>query len=133
MKLKSIYDGLKFSYAGYKAKYIVIHPMEGIMLKDKPVKMWFFGDTIGVKYTTDGTEPTLNSAPVKKEIMMYSAGRVTTKQFTSRGKYDRSFSANFKTGTYLPSGKLAANMKNGGFDYAYYEGKWEKLPDFLKV
>ncbi|QNK64478.1 hypothetical protein H7F33_08365 [Pedobacter sp. PAMC26386] len=133
VKLKSIYDGLKFSYAGYQPRYIIIHPMAGIMLKDKPIKLWFFGDTTKVKYTTDGTEPTLTSAPVKKEIMLYSAGKVTAKLFTHGSRYDKSFTANLKTGTYLAAGKLAKNMKAGGFDYAYYEGKWDKLPDFKNL
>lgn len=45
VRFKSTYDGLKFSY-GWHSNGIDFHPMNGIVLKDKPVTLWYFGDTM---------------------------------------------------------------------------------------
>lgn len=130
VRLKSMYDGLRFSYAGYSTRGISFHPMAGIVVKDKPITFWYFGDTVNVRYTTDGTEPTVTSAPMKKENLLSAPGKVTARLFTDRPRYDKTFSGDFKAGAALPAGKLQKNMRPGGFDYAYYEGEWNKLPNF---
>ena len=130
VKLKSMYDGLKFSYAGYSSGRIVFHPMNGIMLKDKFFDLWYFTDTTKVRYTTDGTDPSLTSNGMKRANALAGPGKIIAHHFTNRSRYDQVYSAEFRTGNYLPPGKLPAKMKAGGFNYAYYEGNWDKLPDF---
>jgi predicted alpha/beta superfamily hydrolase len=133
IRLKSTYDGLKFSYWGYGAKGLVIHPTNGILLKNKPIKMWYFGDTSKVRYTTDGMEPTLASAKLKAEFILSAPGKLILKQFSNSGRYNNSSIGEFKEGAYLPAVSKVKNSKSGGFHYAYYEGKWDKLPDFNKL
>ncbi|MDB5090144.1 MAG: besA, partial [Mucilaginibacter sp.] len=130
VRLKSMYDGLKFSYGGYSPNSIQFHPTDGIILKDKPIKIWYFSDTSKIHYTTDGTQPTPASAIMKHEILISAPGKVSLKQFTSWTKYDRAASGEFKAGGFLPSITKIKNNKPGGFHYAYYEGTWDKLPDF---
>jgi predicted alpha/beta superfamily hydrolase len=130
VRLKSMYDGLKFSYAGFGTKQIEFHPMRGIMLKDKPIKIWYFDDAAKVRYTIDGTEPLLTSAKMQKEITLNATAKVTAKLFTSGGRFDRVLTGDFKEGTYLPALTKAKGMKPGGLHYSYYEGEWDKLPDF---
>jgi predicted alpha/beta superfamily hydrolase len=133
VRLKSIYDGLRFTYEGYTTNAIAFHPMNGTVLKDKPFTLWWFADTANVKYTTGGTEPTISSAQIKTFNILDNPGKVTVKTFTSHPKYDKTVSGNFRTADYLPAVKLPKNMKPGGFDYAYYEGQWDSLPDFNKL
>ncbi len=136
VRLKSMYDGLKFTYADYNTKKPEFHPMNGTILKDKPIKIWlFWGDTSKVRYTMDGTEPTQASPKMGAEITLSGPGKLTAKQFSNRDKYDNANIATgeFKEGAYLPAVSKVKNAKPGGFHYNYYEGKWDKLPDFKKL
>lgn len=122
VRLKSIYDGLKFAY-GWPNGSIEFHPMNGIVLKDKPIKIWYFGDTTKVHYTIDGSEPTMLSASIQPEINLTDAAKVTMKQFTSRSRYDK-----IKTGDFISEKALRPiskpkDVQPGGFHYAYYEGE----------
>ncbi len=51
VRLKAIYDGLKFSYAGYPGTPPEFHPMNGILLKDKPASIFMFST-----YPTSGIQ-----------------------------------------------------------------------------
>jgi predicted alpha/beta superfamily hydrolase len=133
VRLKTTHDGLKFIYMGYGAKGPTIHPTNGILLKNKPIKMWLFGDSSKVRYTTDGTEPTLASAQIKKEFTLSAPGKLIAKRFSNNGRYDMSSVGEFKEGTYLPALSKVKNGIPGGFNYAYYEGKWDKVPDFSQL
>ena len=130
VRLKSAYDGLKFSYTGYSSGKVVFHPMDGVILSGKPISLWYFSDTTNVRYTRDGTQPTIASTQLTHNNMLSGPGKVTIKRFTSRDRYSESFSGSFESGDYLKPGKLQHKMKPGGFNYAYYEGEWDKLPDF---
>jgi len=133
VRLKSMYDGLKFTYLGYTAKGPEFHPMNGALLKDHPVKIWCFSDTTRLRYTTDGTEPTLNSPKMGQEITLNGPATLIAKVFSTRGTYDKSTKGEFKAGTFSPVSLKPKNVKSGGFAYSYYEGEWDKLPDFSKL
>jgi len=133
VRLKSMYDGLKFSYAGYRTNGVSFHPMSGIVLKDKPIKVWYFEDTTKVRYTTDGTEPTAASPLIRPNNIITGPTTFKAKLFASRDRYNKAATGTFKEGTYLPAAPDAGGMKQGGFNYAYYEGTWDKLPDFSKL
>ena len=128
VRLKSIYDGLKFTYTGY-TDAIEFHPMSGIVLKDKPIKIWYFDDTTKVRYTFDGTPPTTLSAKVQPEITLTGPATVTYKRFTNRSTYDKTVTGNFTTGKIPNPVAKQKNVQPGGFNYAYYEGDWDKWPD----
>ena len=128
VRLKSIYDGLKFTYTGY-TDAIEFHPMNGIVLKDKPIKIWYFDDTTKVRYTLDGTAPTTWSAKVQPEVTLTGPATVTYKRFTNRSTYDKTATGNFITEKILSPVSTPKNSKPGGFNYAYYEGDWDKWPD----
>ena len=130
VRLKNMYDGLRFAYEDYGGKPLVFHPTSGIVLKDKPVKIWYFDDTTHVHYTVDGSQPSATSASARPEINLSGAAKVTFRQVTSTPKFDRFVSGDFKEGNYLANTPLRKNYKPGGFSYTYYEGEWDKLPDF---
>ncbi|WP_052496472.1 alpha/beta hydrolase-fold protein [Pedobacter lusitanus] len=132
LRLKGVYDGLKFCYTGYNNE-IEFHPMNGIVLKNKPIKMWYFSDTSKVYYTLDGTEPTLQSKRMQHNFMLTGAARVTDKHFTTRSRYDKVRTGDFVYGETLRPVSKKENMKPGGFNYTYYEGKWEEWPDFKSL
>ncbi|MBB6108146.1 Predicted hydrolase of the alpha/beta superfamily [Mucilaginibacter lappiensis] len=132
VRLKTTYDALKFSYAGFNNQ-IEFHPMNGIVLKDKPIKIWYFNDTTKVHYTLDGTVPTVSSKQMQSEITLTGAAKVTNKHFTIRSRYDRVTTGDFMIGKTFPAISKPGNIKPGGFNYTYYEGKWEEWPDFKNL
>lgn len=129
VRFKSTYDGLKFSY-GWHSNGIDFHPMNGIVLKDKPVTLWYFGDTTNVRYTINGTNPTLKSAKIQSDIELNDAAKVTVKQFTNRARYDKVKTGDFIKGKTLKPVSKQNNLQPGGFHYAYYEGEFDKAEDF---
>jgi predicted alpha/beta superfamily hydrolase len=133
VRMKSIYDGLKFVYEGYSLKGPEFHPMTGILQKNKPVKIWDLDDTAKMHYTTDGTTPTLASEKLKQAVIMPGPGTFTAKVFAANEKYNKTTTGIFKEGNGPAPVKLAKNFKPGGFHYAYYEGQWDKLPDFRSL
>ncbi|WP_222538143.1 alpha/beta hydrolase-fold protein [Pedobacter polysacchareus] len=128
VRFKSTYDGLKFSY-GWQDNEINFHPMNGIVLKNKPVAVWYFGDTTRVRYTTDGTNPTLGSAKIQSDIIINDGAKITVKQFTNRARYDQVKTGNFTKGKILTPISKPKNLQPGGFHYDYYEGDFNKAED----
>lgn len=135
IKFKSMYDGLKYVYAGYKMKNdpIEFHPMNGIVLKDKPFTLYCFSDFPIMRYTNDGTVPTLTSTAIQKENTLSGPGVVNIKLFTPRGRYDKEATGRFIEGEALKPIAKSDKLKAGGFSYSYYEGKWDSLPNFKKL
>ena len=133
VRFKITYDGLRFLYSGYTGKDIVFHPMNGIVLKNRPFKVWYFNDPSKVYYTTDGTEPVPTSAKIEREITLPGPTILTVKRFANRTRYSTSTIGDFKAGTDLPAVKKEKNAKPGGFHYAYYEGEWSGFPTFKKL
>jgi predicted alpha/beta superfamily hydrolase len=133
VRLKSMYDGLKFTYGGYINAAVVFHPMNGIMLKDKPAPVWVISDYTSVRYTTDGTTPTLNSPKWADEVSITGPAKLRVKSFTNREAYDKTTNGEFKLGETLPPLAKPGKFKPGGFSYTYYEGQFDKLPDFKKL
>ena len=133
VRLKATYDGLKFTYAGYTSR-IAFDPMNGIVLKDKPFKLFYNDDdTTRVYYTVDGTAPTESSAKVQSELTLTGPARVTYKRFTNRSAYDKITTGNFTTEKMLLPVSRPKNSNPGGFNYTYYEGDWDKLPDLKSL
>jgi predicted alpha/beta superfamily hydrolase len=133
VRLKSAFDGLKFSYPDFSDRIpggINFHPMNGILLKNKPITLWYFRDTTEVRYTTDGSMPGKGSPLMQKNTLLTRPSTVTIRRMKMRSADDETFSGTFTAGDYFPPGKLDTNLKPGGFNYAYYEGEWTKLPDF---
>jgi len=133
MRLKGIYDGLKFNYDGFSVSSISFHPMAGILLKDKPTKIFLNGKYPNVRYTTDGSEPNVNSEQAAQLFEIKGPAKFVIKSFGGNERYGSISKGNFELGEVLPAIQKIKNAKSGGFKYSYYEGKWDSLPDFSKL
>jgi hypothetical protein len=131
-KYKSIYDGLKWSYAGYGTDKIELHPMRGIVMKNIPITVYLDNDNNYVHYTTDGTEPTISSPKMGQLTFVPHAGVVKAKAISARISSEVT-EVNFTEGNAMPAMEKPKNAKPGGARYSYYEGEWDKLPDFKKL
>jgi predicted alpha/beta superfamily hydrolase len=132
VRLKTTFDGLKFSYAGLTSN-IEFHPMSGLVLKDKPIKIWYFDDTTKVRYTLDGTAPTIASKKVQPEITIAGPAKVTYKRFSMRSNHDKSTTGDFTIEAPLRPIAKQKNVKSGGFNYSYYEGDWDTWPELKNI
>ncbi len=135
MIFRTTYDGLKFTYAGFNKEELDFHPMNGILIKDKPVTVFFLNDQQlkGLHYTTDGSKPTKSSSSVTGKISFVGPATLTLRAFCNRERYDRSGTGHFTLGTFLPASPKIKNATPGGLHYDYYEGNWDSLPDFKKI
>jgi predicted alpha/beta superfamily hydrolase len=135
MIFRTLYDGLKYTYYGYSKEPMHFHPENGVILKDQPVKINFSGDLLKeLRYTTDGSEPTAESIKVEdKTITLQKPGRLIIKAFSNRPVYAQQDTANFVAGTALPAKPIQRGFTPDGFNYDYYEGSWDRMPDFKKL
>jgi len=135
---KAFYDGLRFSHLGYSMIPAEYHPMNGILLKDKPLKIYVLKENRAVHYTTDGTEPTAISPVMTRDstITLSAPAQFRIKSFSNRPLYDRITPENavgtFSVGEPLTSDSKSNRIKKG-LSYQYFEGEWDKLPDFNRL
>jgi len=130
VRLKAMYDGIKFVYSGYSNGSINFHPMNGILLKDKPIKIFLNGSYSELRYTVDGREPDRASPKADQNIIITGPAQLVVKSFSMTGKYDKTMKGDFPLGEALHSVAKPEKTNSGGLKYSYYEGSWEKLPDF---
>jgi predicted alpha/beta superfamily hydrolase len=133
VRLKAMYDGIKFAYAGYSNGPLVFHPMNGILLKDKPIRIFVMGSYPELRYTLDGMEPDSTSPKVDQSLTITGPAQLVMKSFSISGKYDKTTKGNFPLGEALPSVSKPEKISPGGLKYSYYEGSWDKLPDFKEL
>jgi len=134
VRLKAMYDGIKFNYSGYSNTPISFHPMNGILLKDKPTPIVVLNSNLDFRYTTDGTEPDQTSEKVTNSMFAVTGpAQLVLKAFSASGKYDKTARGNFELGEALPSVPQPKKAKQGGLKYSYYEGNWDKMPDFKRL
>jgi predicted alpha/beta superfamily hydrolase len=132
VRLKAIYDGIKFSNSGYSNTPFVFHPMNGILLKDKATTLYLNG-TPEIKYSLDGTKPDKTLPKAESKISVTAPALVTVTSFSVSGKYDQTVKGNFELGETLPSVPKPKKAVPGGLKYSYFEGEWDKLPDFKNL
>ncbi|MBN1907403.1 MAG: hypothetical protein JW927_20155 [Deltaproteobacteria bacterium] len=132
VRLKCIYDGLKFAYEGINVEKLEYHPMNGILLKDKPVQV-LLHSCPNLYYTLDGTEPLATSNRAVEELYISGPAVLKLKYISPKKKIDVNSKGAFEIGEMFAAVSKPDNIENGGLNYKYYEGKWERLPDFNMV
>jgi predicted alpha/beta superfamily hydrolase len=134
VRLKGIYDGLKFAFAGYNStKMVEFHPMNGCLLAGTPVRVFLNGSFPDVHYTTDGSEPDTSSKRAPQMIEITGPAKLTVKWLGENKKYITRATGNFELSTVWPALQHVKNIRPGGLRYSYYEGTWDTLPDFTKL
>ncbi len=133
VRLKAIYDGLKYSYSGLTDSPLMFHPMNGIVLKDKPATIYIMDQPAELRYTLDGSMPDRKSTLVTSNFTISGPAQLVLKSFSTTGKYDKVARGNFEQGDALPSIVKPKRISNGGLKYSFYKGTWDKLPEFKKL
>jgi len=136
IRFKSIYDGLKFTYFGFSSFMLDFFPMDGILVKNKPASIMLYSTYLdynpGIRYTTDGSEPTTTAARYEYGIRVSAPAELTLKQFSNWGP-DKIAKGHFRVGNVLPPTPKPAVAMPGGLHYTYYEGSWDQMPNFNRL
>ncbi len=133
VRLKGIYDGIKFNYSGYSNHPIEFHPGGGIVLKNSPTTIFLDMEYENAHYTIDGTDPTESSPKVGRTITINGPANLVIESFCNKKEYNKVGKGDYTEGTFIPPITSLKNPKKGGLKYSYYEGKWDSLPDFKKL
>lgn len=81
-----------------------------------------------IRYTLDGTEPTLQSPLYKKPIILTETTTVAARLFRDHKPVSSTASITVRKVTPRPASEVEVKMS--GLTYAYYEGIWDKVPAF---
>lgn len=133
VRLKAMYDGLKFSYAGYPGNPIQFHPMNGILTKDKPATIYLASACPECRYTVDGSQPSADSPKAGQTISLTGPAQLNIKSFIKGAKYSATGKGNFELGDVMPAIAKPKKTASGGLKYSFYEGTWDKMPDFKSL
>jgi predicted alpha/beta superfamily hydrolase len=134
---KSAYDGLKYTLTPLMLGKIHINPSGGIVERGKPFVFscedWFAEKNI--RYSVDGTEPTLASSKMKDQntISPVADVRLKMRAFFAHDTADKKDSAIFKIGEAWPAGKKPAKAIAGGWSYAAYTDAGDTVPIKLGI
>ena len=141
VKIKTLYDGLKFIYFGYspasESSYVTnsleFFPGGGVLLKDKPAKIMTYTTFLdyepGIRYTTNGSEPTPSSPKFDYGTPITAPADLTLRLF-STGGHNLEVKGHFELGETFPVRRLPKSALPGGFRFDYYKGDWDNIPDF---
>jgi predicted alpha/beta superfamily hydrolase len=128
---KSVYDG--FRYIFDTGSNFSVLPLAGILPKGTSTYAFIQNYNPHLRFTIDGTEPTLNS-PLCKEQKIKINKPCTLKVKSISGTYNNTpvVTRLFTEGKFMDGLQSAENLKQG-LKYSYYEGVWDSLPDFSRL
>ena len=117
----------------FKGEVVTFHPPSlssdlPIFLDRATVTMSSRSPGLQIRYTQDGSEPTLAS-PLYEHPVVLSASTLVHARCFYRGR-GVSSTATLEVRQATPAPPQPVSRLLPGLLYAYYEGSWEKLPDF---
>jgi len=127
---KSVYDGLRYIFDS--GGNISVFPISGIMPKGTTAFALIQNVNPNLRYTLDGTEPTINSPVCKEKIEINRPCTLKVRSVVSNYKNVPTVTSVFSEGDYLNGLKTVENLKPG-LKYSYFEGLWDSVPDFSKL
>ena len=102
-----------------------------IFIEDLEVSVASPRESITIRYTLDGKEPTVSSPRVNGPIRLAKSAEVTARIFRDGKPVSNSARARF---TKVKPRKSVREMRVAqGLNYSYFEGSWDELPDFGKM
>jgi predicted alpha/beta superfamily hydrolase len=127
---KSVYDGLRYIFDS--GGNFSVFPMSGIMPKGTKTYALIQNLNPNLRFTLDGTEPTINSPVCKEQIEIKKPCTLKVRSVVSNYKNVPAVTRIFSEGNYMNGLQNVENLKPG-LKYSYYEGVWDSVPDFSKL
>jgi predicted alpha/beta superfamily hydrolase len=127
---KSSYDGLRFIFDAGSS--FTIYPHTGILPKGTSTYAFIVNRNPNLRYTTDGSEPSLSSPLCDDLIKITKACTLKVKSVTTKYNKLPAVTRIFTEGEFMSGLQSAENLKPG-LKYSYYEGVWDSVPDFAEL
>ncbi len=86
---------------------------------------------VDVRYTLDGSAPTASSRVVSGKITLRETASVSARCFRGGNPVSPTVLALFRKVDPLPA--VQSGALQNGINYAYFEGNWDRLPDFKTI
>lgn len=127
---KSSYDGLRFIFD--MGGNIGVYPEGGIIPKGAFTYVLIQNNNPNLRYTLDGSEPTINSSLCTDTIRLTKACTLKVRYITRKYNNSPTITRVFTEGEFMKGMQSIKNLKQG-LKYSYYEGVWDSLPDFSSL
>ncbi len=127
---KSTYDGLRFIFD--TGSNIMVFPQAGIIPIGTSTFAIIQNNNPNFRYTTDGSEPTINSSQCIDIIEINKPCTLKVKNVSKKYNNKPTISRIFSEGEFMDGLASVENLKPG-LKYTYYEGVWDSLPDFSNL
>jgi alpha-L-fucosidase len=99
---------------------IIVEPLDVTISSDRP--------NVEVRYTLNGTAPTKSSALARGHLRLVETTEVTAQCFRGDKPVSPVVKKTFRKVKPLPAASIAP--PDMGLRYSYFEGTWDKMPDF---
>ena len=90
-----------------------------------------FNNNLTARFTTDGTIPTSNSSIFNKNLILDNTKTISLKYFNNKGQGSKPEIKTYEK-VEMQNAIKVRRLKDG-LQYSYYEGNWDRLPDFSKL
>jgi CubicO group peptidase (beta-lactamase class C family) len=111
----------------------VVIPFSGIIPAGEKTSVFVNGNFPTIHYTTDGTEPTINSPLYNKKIEITKACTLKVRNIPSTNSdEEKTKSYVFKDGKALEPNESVSGLVSG-LKYSYYQGNFNLVKDFEKL
>lgn len=127
---KSVYDGLRFIFDA--GGIFNVYPQSGVLPKGSSTYALIENRNSNLRYTTDGTEPTMSSPLCTDKIIISRSCTLKVKCVSTKYNKLPTVTRVFAEGEFLNGTQSVENLKPG-LSYSYYEGVWDSVPDFSKL
>ncbi len=102
-----------------------------IFIDETNVSITSVRENIIIRYTLDGSMPSLKSPIVDGPILLTNTARVSARVFRDGKPVSESIHTEYTK--VVPNPDVKLNGIAQGLKYSYYEGSWDQLPDFNKL
>lgn len=109
----------------------IINTTGSLFENETNVKLEAAFEGLEIRYTLDGSEPTLNSQVYSQPFKINKSTTLSTRAYSKDGRASRLNKMQLTKMAPQPAAKL--KKTEPGLRMSYYEGAWNKLPDFSKL
>lgn len=127
------YQALRITRVGYNFPIapVMVKPEWSLFFPSTEVQLWSGESEAEIRYTLDGTEPSLNSKPYTAPIQITGNTTLKAMAFNREGGRSRLTEVSYTLATMAPP--VSEKGLKPGLKYSYFEGDWDDLPDFDRL
>ena len=129
----ALFDGLTELFKNWKpVDDPKINPSKGFLKIGNPIKASLISTEAQVRYTFDGSEPTIESPLYTEPIVIDKPGTLNAKSFQGNISESDVATAEFTVSNLALPMKKIKNL-NPGLTYKYFDRRWYMLPDTVNI